>query len=917
MTCPIKTPDGEIDDEALSDLTQIGGYIVEGGIKTFPEWAKAMQAKVGNVFNNGDLQTIWANVKADARQRTGVTQTTTKADVFVEKMARRLGSNRAAADFANALVGPDGDTTLINKIVDGKSLTPQESAIVAQAFKENVSGRKPGGKATAGPMGIVQKALDDARASGRMSQRRQTKPAIDPVTRSLKAGLRGNVDKFMADMEAIHPGAIERLKAGAATPEEMTAIGEAYVKHAPDRTPASLTQGQQMLKEAAKEARYQESSTYKDEPAEGYKVQPDKELEPKEPPTDDVLFDRHMARTLGSADAAEHFKNALGDDLYTKLVGEGSKALTPQETDAVTRAFAESAKPRSASNPSELSRALAPIAREARAQIALHEAEAKTETFEKAKGWVREQLADVLPARKLPSLDKALDALADGNHTGLSHVFNQFAPRGFVKTGRLYTQGAMLSNPASLATAVYSHLLSAGVEQTAAKFIASKLSGGLHASIDPQMLSAAIAKSVKQGAPEAWQVLKHGENALTLQGANALHKPGAPLSPEFTVGQGGQIGNAVSAVGRFPGRMHGAAWHAIGVGMQELVKQDAAHYAAIDEMEKRGEQWSPEEVRARARELYDNPTEAVLSNAQKLREEQMFQNPNAAAEMVKKAGPLATPVLPFATVASNITGRALEHTPIGAAVSAGNQIAKFAKANNLPLENLADFKAALKAMPAVDRAHLYKVAARGVVGTGIIAAAYAGQRAGIVNAPNPKRGEYGSVNAFGRKIEAGRALGPYAAPLFLGADAAQNQENEEAVLPTGPQVAGAFGENPFSNVSEVYQNLTDTSKVGSGKPTGTMKAAASIVGAEIPSFLRAVAASTDPSHSLRNANTDEFAKYIWNSMKKAVPGARETLPPLPYPEPSTLLPVPRNVPDQNGNFGLNFLKEWAAARAQH
>lgn len=1002
MACPLKDKDGNLDQQVLKDMVQVGGHVLEGGVKNFTDWQEAMRAKLGDVLNAGDLATVWFNLKADAYRQTGVPQTLTDTDAFLQSVTRRMGNVRAAADFANALIGPNGDTTIINKLIanDPKNpLTNNEYATLQQAVKDHMVKRKPGAKVTEGPLGIIQQAIDDAREEKSGKRNATGKAAKEPKPRQAKAketkgqqgtepkvkeqktplprseqdvfgqrvrrGLKDNADAFLNDLRGPDMRDVANaMGRRALTEDELNRLAELYDKYAPEGTTkrqtniavAQLNRAAKLVRDFGKgeefSERYAAQPDTEQQPppeekdpygyglvedrSERYKVQPDTDTylrsalheEPPLDKTDDELFDRHMASQLGSAEAADNFRSSLPQDLYDKLVAQGPKSLTPQETDEVTTAFAEAAVPRTGGTRSQLTQAMAPIAAEARASMKRAAEASKLETFEAAKGAIREQLASKLPEERMKTVDAAMDKLPDGDHKALSNLFNRFAPRGWVASNRLYTQNAMLSNPGSLAVALYSHLISAGVENTAAKAIADHLSGGLHASADPQMIAEAIARSLSQakglatggrkGSTESWQYLTQGPTALATSGADSLHIPGSDFHQEFTVGNGGKVGNAVSAVGRFPGRMHGAVWHAVSVGLDEMMKMDAAHYAAIDEMEARNEKWTPEQVRTRARELYEHPTQKVLDNAVKLRQEQTFQNANKAAKVAKMLGPLATPVVPFATVASNIGGRALEHTPVGAVASVYGQVSSFARDNRLPLNSLSDFKAAVKAMPAMERAHLYKVAARGIIGAGLHVAGAMGYQAGIINPPQPSQGEYGSVN-LGRNWEVGRVLGPYATPLFLGAYGMKNWDETDGdlkdrilgSLPNMGQIGESVSENPYASGLETVHNMFNTAPPGPGRPSWQAKATAAILGTQIPSVIRAAAGQFDPSHSMRNINTDQFAEYIWNALKRAIPGARETLPEFPYPEPATLLPIPRNTPAEGG---VNPIEEWRQTR---
>jgi hypothetical protein len=102
MACPIKTPDGEIDPQALNDLTEVGGFLHEGGNKKFGPWSEAMKAYTGDIFNDADLYTIYQNVRAAAKERTGTEQTPpTPLEQFIAKSTAKLGGIKPAANFAN------------------------------------------------------------------------------------------------------------------------------------------------------------------------------------------------------------------------------------------------------------------------------------------------------------------------------------------------------------------------------------------------------------------------------------------------------------------------------------------------------------------------------------------------------------------------------------------------------------------------------------------------------------------------------------------------------------------------------------------------------------------------------------------------------------------------------------------------
>lgn len=261
MACPIKNADGTIDEEALADLTVIGGHILEGlggGRKAFAEWSRMMKDAVGDVFNDGDLQTIFGNVREETAARTGVRQTAATADeAFVIKLGDRIGL-KGAAGFVNDLVGPDGDTTLINKIIKEQKLTADEERAVYAAMERHKP--KPGkGSPATGAMKLVQDAVAKVKEEIAATERANKKPptAEQLLDRHLAAAFTAEGrDKLKA---AIGPDILKKLANDidldrAETVKLTEALKQMPARKGPDpNRPITF----QDLREAAREAKRQ------------------------------------------------------------------------------------------------------------------------------------------------------------------------------------------------------------------------------------------------------------------------------------------------------------------------------------------------------------------------------------------------------------------------------------------------------------------------------------------------------------------------------------------------------------------------------------------------------------------------------------------------------------------------------------
>lgn len=167
-----------LDPEYLRDLIEIGGYYVEGGYRKFDDWAKQMRADIPEL-TEGQIQTAWANIKADLQERIESRGENLKlSGSFVDSIGRRIGRQNAA-DFINAL--NDEDPNLLETLVKGSgSFTPEQNKFIAETYRAN--GIKRTGKAPEGNgVALIRQALAENRAKAARKPAPRVLPAEVPL----------------------------------------------------------------------------------------------------------------------------------------------------------------------------------------------------------------------------------------------------------------------------------------------------------------------------------------------------------------------------------------------------------------------------------------------------------------------------------------------------------------------------------------------------------------------------------------------------------------------------------------------------------------------------------------------------------------------------------------------------------------
>lgn len=773
-----------IDPALMIDAVKVGGYHLESGLRVFGDWAKQMKSDIPT-FSDADLQTVWANVRAEAQKRTGLVQSPrTTSDVFADQMGQRLG-REGAAGFMTALQGPNGETGLLDKLLSGQPLAPAEQKTVTSAYLDNARAQTPGSP-KAGPVKTVNDLVTQARQD-MQAQARLSKPALGPQeafvrTLNRQIGVQP-AQVFRKSLAA--PDGSEPLLGKLATGQplaagEQTQIGQAYLAVQKPPTPP-----------AARSAAAQS------------------------------LFD--IVKTTRKAQAQEA---------------------------AATKA-----------------------------------AQARQNMAANAKNFVREQLLKTAAPEQVPAITQDLAGVAAGDTKGLANALSTHSQATLGQNLKTVMQSGLLSGPQTLGKIGIAHTLSLAAEELKRPFAAA-VSGGRVQGMSLPAVAQSAGQVVRRGLPEAATILKEGPGGLQLRGQDRFHTPGHPLATEFAAKTPvPALSTAISGAVRAPLRVHAAMYHLFKTAALERGLTEQAALMARAEAKAQSIPAAGRGAFVAARTQYHraNVTEDMLKKAVGFTDEQTFVNNNRAHSALKAAtsvgGPAAKAglavVSPFTKVPSNLAGKSLEYA--GGAVYAPAR----ALAAKLRGETLSDTQKTI----------LANTFGRGVVGTGLMTAGYYLAQHHLLNAANPKQGEYGSVNAGGRKFEVGQ-LEPIAGPLMLGAKAAElGQQAQQGTPVTGSDLRDTAVE--YLKSQPLVRANSTLNELGQGNYRSQI---GSMAGMAVPTLFSQIAAQTDPAHAKRDKSGP--LDYI----KNRIPGLRETLPVKtdllgrPLPEPDALYSTPQQAP---------------------
>lgn len=160
--------------ELASALAEVGGFYYEGGVREYSEWAKVLRREVGQRVSDAALQSAWLDVKIEAMKtpEERPTRPIPKPTNFVEEVAKKLGK-QGAASFLEAIADEDGEPVILQKLLDGVPLRPDEARLVRDAWSANYPKRLP-----------TQKPQDTQNALSKLLQ--EVKPSKQYTVRAAK-----------------------------------------------------------------------------------------------------------------------------------------------------------------------------------------------------------------------------------------------------------------------------------------------------------------------------------------------------------------------------------------------------------------------------------------------------------------------------------------------------------------------------------------------------------------------------------------------------------------------------------------------------------------------------------------------------------------------------------------------------------
>ncbi|HEX5322170.1 MAG TPA: hypothetical protein VFW40_00190, partial [Capsulimonadaceae bacterium] len=498
--------------------------------------------------------------------------------------------------------------------------------------------------------------------------------------------------------------------------------------------------------------------------------------------------------------------------------------------------------------------------------------------FADSKSFVIDQLEDILEDEP----DRLKSALADVGKTReddfhrLGNVFNRWATpgwmskKGFAAKTAYSVRSGLLSGPKTFANIVVSHglvsLYEEGVNATAAL-----ATGGKYAQFHPLADYGAALKAVAKAIPEAGRIIKQGMTAAELRGVSPYYRPSDLPHVSLTREP---VSNALGL--RLPIRMHAAAFHVFGQMAEATYRRRLAGLWA----KRLGGKWQ---------DHMNDPD--VIKGSREIASELIYSNPNAVAEgitglergidkgmadIISKAtntkiepAPIAKTIgaieAPFRRVPLNIAGRGLEYSGIGS-LYAGAKYAIARKAmREMQPNDLFLFKAGLT-----------RSAVRGVLGPASLGTVgyYLASR-GVLNPPNAKEHEWGSVNYHGRRYGISR-FAPVATPVELAGETYLYLHGKDADFLT------PFSDTPFSTAADQFNQVREAGGQKGKMSEALAKDAGETLSAFVPTLLSQIASATDPHGTIR------VKKGILGASMNRIPGLREKLNALPYPQPSNL-----------------------------
>lgn len=541
------------------------------------------------------------------------------------------------------------------------------------------------------------------------------------------------------------------------------------------------------------------------------------------------------------------FIDRIGKDTADKLRNDPD-TLTETEKRTIASGLKDFGRNAKKAQPTDISNLLTKIVRDAK--------NGKLK-FDDVKSAVADEVMANVSAKDKQAASDALDAVKDDDTHALGNIYSKYMPTSKLNKFQFALRNSLLSGPMTLGKIIASHGLTQPLEETAVRGAASLFKGkNPEANVEGALPGATLRAGTAaiKAIPGAAHIIKVGPTAASFEGMRspfkiengALHSEPFINAPGFT-GKAGQAfaEHVFNPLLRFPGRVHSAIFHIAREAAYARGVEDFARKAA----NKEGGTWQSHQA-----------DEDVVKNASDYADEQIFQNPNAMAkaenmlqgmfdrEAAKgtqtRAGALLGSALmrvkfPFRNAPNNIFGRGFEYSGAGLPWAG----VKYAIAK---LGDEAKFTPSL----AQD---IKRSAARGIVGPAMLGAlGYTLAKSGILTPPNSKKGEWGTINLLGHKLEYSQVQ-PLSTPLSIGGEIAKHGD-----------IADVFSDNPYSRNAEEIRNIMEHQWAKEG---------AQQVTTFIPSVITQTAKQMD-----NGGKTKRYPRNFGQYIEEDIPGLRKNVP---------------------------------------
>jgi len=223
----------QLDPADVDDAAIVGAHHLDAGTTEFGAWSQKMRDDLGQHLTYAELQTILQNSRAEIASRTGSRQGPPASSLFVDHIAKTLGTN-GAKEFMNGLLD---HPALLDKVVAGDARTSAENAIVNKLYNDNLPAKGAAGARNAA-VRQVQEAAKQARIASRSNgtgfAKRGTayEAGITPeerLSRIISASHGMNAGKQFAT--SLDPDILAKVARGRGlTAEESDAVGKAMIQ---------------------------------------------------------------------------------------------------------------------------------------------------------------------------------------------------------------------------------------------------------------------------------------------------------------------------------------------------------------------------------------------------------------------------------------------------------------------------------------------------------------------------------------------------------------------------------------------------------------------------------------------------------------------------------------------------------------